>query len=125
MVLTEASTRMSRSDEVHRITENVYKVRRTWFGSLLPSRRARVLPRRDTCCAGGRLIKGRTAGVTLTLTDLTGVSVWETRAAVPLCCEVVFNDRETDCSQKEKARKRLFLFFLEKLLDNFSYPDAW
>lgn len=29
MVVTDAPTRMSRTDEVHRITENVYKVRRT------------------------------------------------------------------------------------------------
>lgn len=28
MVLPDAPTRMSRTDEVHRITENVYKVRR-------------------------------------------------------------------------------------------------
>ena len=36
MVETEAPTKMSRTDEVHRITENVYKVR-LYF--------------RDTCCS--------------------------------------------------------------------------
>lgn len=37
MVVSEAPARMSRTEEVHRITENVYKVRRTlrWLGHLL------------------------------------------------------------------------------------------
>ena len=42
MVVTDLPARMSRTEEVHRITENVYKVRRTlrWLMS----------PQRDTCC---------------------------------------------------------------------------
>lgn len=42
MVGTDAPARMSRTEEVHRITENVYKVRRTlrWWMS----------PQGDTCC---------------------------------------------------------------------------
>lgn len=42
MVGTDAPARMSRTEEVHRITENVYKVRGTlrWWMS----------PQRDTCC---------------------------------------------------------------------------
>ena len=52
MVLTDTPTRMSRTDEVHRITENVYKVRPEL--RLFLCRRAGVLlPRRDTCCTGG------------------------------------------------------------------------
>lgn len=47
--MTDVPTRMSRTDEVHRITENVYKVRRTVWGAalcVLPPRRWHLLLRR-------------------------------------------------------------------------------
>lgn len=43
MVVTDAPTKMSRTDEVHRITENVYKVRRLGLVVFIA----------DTCCAEG------------------------------------------------------------------------
>lgn len=38
MVVTDAPARMSRTEEVHRITENVYKVRRTLRWLMSPQR---------------------------------------------------------------------------------------
>lgn len=53
VVVSDAPARMSRTEEVHRITENVYKVRRTL--------RCSMSPQRDTCCNGQT--DGRTDGL--------------------------------------------------------------
>lgn len=110
MVLTDAPTRMSRTDEVHRITENVYKVRRTEANSRAgrsgPDRglsavsiRPRcVLRRGDTCCCAGDTEDTQRASLTQVTRDSEpslgrrggGHRGGEEEGGGGCCCRVLF-----------------------------------